>query len=100
MNVNIEIVSQKRLFGLDLNGSIVCKRASAEKFPGGWGGESQTEKRPKNSTIKPLSTISVPCVKIHGGQAPLPPAADANDRMASTFIHCLLPKLSATLTAV
>jgi len=30
-------------------------KALAEKFPGG---------RPKNSTIKPRSTISVPCMKI------------------------------------
>jgi len=27
-------------------------------------GEGVTEKRPKNSTIKPLSTKSVPCMKI------------------------------------
>jgi len=46
-------------------------RASAEKFPG----EGQRKKRPKNSTIKLLSTISVACMKIQGGGArpPCPP---------------------------
>jgi len=61
-------------------------RASAEKFPVGGpmekrpknsnkdrkiallslfqGGGERTEKRPKNSTFKPLSTIFVPCMKI------------------------------------
>jgi len=36
------------------------------------------QKRPKNSTFKPLSTIFVPCMKIHGGggTAPMLPAAD------------------------
>jgi len=29
-----------------------------------------TEKRPKNSTIKPLSTIFEPCMKIQGATAP------------------------------
>jgi len=37
-----------------------------------------SKKIPKNSTIKPLSTISVLCMKIKGVTAPLPPAADAN----------------------
>jgi len=36
----------------------------AEKFP---RGEGPTEKaRPKNSTMKLLSTLSVPCIKIQG----------------------------------
>jgi len=41
---------------------------------------AKTEKRLKNnkSTIKPLSTTYVPCMKIQGGMAPLPPAADAH----------------------
>jgi len=39
---------------------------------------SATEKRPKNSTIKPLSAISVPCMKIQESVAPLLPAADAH----------------------
>jgi len=38
-----------------------------------------TKKIPKNSTIKPLSTIFVPCMKIQeGGQGTLPLAADAH----------------------
>jgi len=47
-------------------------RASTEKFPE----VGPTEKRPKNSkidrknsTIKPLSTISVPCIKIQRGHS-------------------------------
>jgi len=32
-----------------------------------------TEKRPKNSTIMPLFTIPVSCMKIKGGPAPLLP---------------------------
>jgi len=44
---------------------LPLSRASAKKFPGGG-----TEKiRPKNSTIKPLSTLSVPSMKIQGGTA-------------------------------
>jgi len=42
-------------------------------------GEGATEKRPKNSTIKPLSTLSAPCMKIQGGHSPLPPAANAHE---------------------
>jgi len=34
------------------------------------GGEGATEKRPKTSTFKPLSTIFVPCLKIQGGHDP------------------------------
>jgi len=30
------------------------------------GGRGPTEKRPKNSPIKPLSTVFVPCMKIQG----------------------------------
>jgi len=59
---------------------FVHARASAEKFPGReerkkyqkiakktGGGGGATEKRPKNSTSKLTSTISVPCMKIQGG---------------------------------
>jgi len=47
-------------------------RALSEKVSeGGWGA---TEKlRPKNSTIKPLSTLSVSCIKIQSGRSPLAP---------------------------
>jgi len=42
-------------------------------------GGGATEKRPKNSTFKPLFTIFVPCLKTQGGATPpLPPAADAH----------------------
>jgi len=41
---------------------------SAKKFP--VGGVGATEKRPKNSTIKPLSTTFVPCMKIKDPPAP------------------------------
>jgi len=47
------------------------------------------KKRPKNSIFKPLSTIFVPCVKIQGGTAPLPPAADAH-AINRKSINCLL----------
>jgi len=36
------------------------------------GGRGARIKRPKNSTIKPLFTVFVPCMKIQGG--PCPPA--------------------------
>jgi len=56
------------------------KKKKKKKKPRGWGGGGGgNEKRPKNSTIKPLSTISVPCMKIQGGHG-LPPAANADDR--------------------
>jgi len=43
-------------------------------------GKGATEKtKPKNSTIKPHSTLSVPCMKSRGGDGPLlPPSADAH----------------------
>jgi len=47
------------------------------------------EKRPKNSTFKPLSTIFVPCLKIQEATASLPPAADAHGTVRS------LPKCNA-----
>jgi len=47
-------------------------RASAEKFPE-W-------RKPKNSTIKPFSTLSVPCMKFqwgeHGPSLPIPIAGE------------------------
>jgi len=48
------------------------ERASAEKFPGrATEKRSKKQKRPKNSTIKPLSTVS--CIKIkRGPRPPLP----------------------------
>jgi len=48
----------------------IWARASAEKFPEGGGHRNKT--RPKNSTIKPSSTLSVSCMKIQGGHGPLP----------------------------
>jgi len=53
---------------------IIQSRALAEKFSGG-----PTEKRPKNTTIKPLSAISVLCIKIQGvGHDPAPDAYEYN----------------------
>jgi len=72
---------------------IVHTRASAEKFrvtgqrkkdrkiakkaenstikpPRGGEGKGDNGKRTKNSTIKPLPTISVPCMKIQGESRP------------------------------
>jgi len=58
-------------------------RASAEIFPGRGTTlkkrQKNSKKTPKNSTVKPLSNIFVPCMKILGrGMYPLPPAADAH----------------------
>jgi len=48
------------------------------------------EKRPKDSIIKPLSTISVPCMKIQGSHAPpLPPAADAHATTYTLVQNCV-----------
>jgi len=44
--------------------------------------------RPKNSTIKPLSTISVPCMKIQWGHGPLPSPMAALGGNFDTYI-CL-----------
>jgi len=41
-------------------------RASAKKFPGVPMGKT----RPKHCTSKPLSTLTVLCMKIQGGTAP------------------------------
>jgi len=38
------------------------------------------KKKTENSTIKPLSTISVPCMKNQGGRGRLLPATDAHAR--------------------
>jgi len=90
-------------------------RVSAKKFPerGHRKKKQKIEKRPKNSTIKPLaeggqrkkspknskkipknsiikpfSTISVPSMKIQGGHGPsLPPAADAHGLLLTYFIR-------------
>jgi len=52
-----------------------------ENFPG----RRPTGKRPKNSTIKLLSTRSVPCMKFQGDHGPsLPPATDAHRKGASS----------------
>jgi len=47
-----------------------------------------SKKRPKNSTIKSLSTISVPCMKIQrrGATATLPPDADAHEHVMPNHI--------------
>jgi len=72
----------KYSYAQNCNYMILYSRASAEKFPRGGGdmgnekkhyyapSRGPTEKRPKNSTIKPLSTISVPCMKIQGRPRP------------------------------
>jgi len=56
-------------------------RALAENFPGGANGKKDRKmpKKTENNAIKPLSTIFVPCIKIQGGTAPLPPVADAHN---------------------
>jgi len=85
-------------------------KSSAEKFPGrgqqkkdrkiallsllrGGNGKKteKLQKRPKNSTINPLSTISVPCMKIQAGHVPLPPAANthASYLLIFHFLHCI-----------
>jgi len=49
-------------------------------FRGSQQKKNEYQKQAENSTFKPLSTIFVPCMKIHGrSTAPLPPAADAHD---------------------
>jgi len=54
-----------------------------------------TEKtRPKNSTIKPLFTLSVPGMKIQGG--PRPPSTVRCRRPRSTRIYRLLLDMSHT----
>jgi len=50
-------------------------------------GGGATKKIPKNSTIKPLSTIFVPDINIHN-----PPAADVH--MLTRWINALYSKLS------
>jgi len=59
------------------------KIALSSLFHGG-----QRKNRPKNSTIKPLSTISLPCMKIQrGGHGPsLPPAANAHAASSCKYI--------------
>jgi len=43
------------------------------------GGDKRKKIRPKNSTIEPLYTLSVPCLKIQGGGAGAKaPSADAH----------------------
>jgi len=58
---------------------VAPKSRGRKNFPGGGGNGKKT--RPKNSTIKPPSTLSVPCIKIQGGGPwpPLLPAADAHE---------------------
>jgi len=58
----------KRFLYISLKFLIALTRASAEKFPGGRGVNEKT--RPKNSTIKPPSTLSVSSMKIQGGHGP------------------------------
>jgi len=63
-------------------------------------GEGATKKRSKNSTIKPLSTIYVPCMKIQGVMASLPPlptpmlAAPFNSNQTFFIVHLLKLKES------
>jgi len=51
-------------------------KGDGRKFSGG----VMEKTRPKNSTIKNLSTLSVSCMKIQGrgGHSPLAPASDAH----------------------
>jgi len=58
---------QRRSCSIYMSLMVVVPRASTEKFP---GGEQQKKTRPKNSTFKPPSTLSVPCMKFQGGTAP------------------------------
>jgi len=46
---------------------MTMSRASAEKFLG--RGRETEKTRPKNSTIKPRSALSVSCMKIQGGRS-------------------------------
>jgi len=51
-----------KYFGYTLN--IINKERRQKHFGGGGGDDGKTIA--KNSTIKPLSTLSVPCMKIQG----------------------------------
>jgi len=65
-----------------LGHKVVGRKISKETLSGGGGGatekDQQIAKKTKNSTIKPLFTISVPCMNIQGGVAPLPPTVVAH----------------------
>jgi len=50
---------------------MLIQRRRQKNFQDGERGA--TENRPKNSTIKPLSTVSVQCMKIQGGDGPPAP---------------------------
>jgi len=63
----IFVVSQAKL----LNLFHLLPRASEEKFPEGGG--NGKNKKTKNCTIKPPSTLSVSCMKIQGGHGFPPP---------------------------
>jgi len=52
----------------DMHTGSFCARASAEKISRGGGGNGK--KQGQNSTIKPSSTLSVPCMKIQGRHCP------------------------------
>jgi len=59
------------------NNNIVVSRALVEKFPG----KGATEKTPiiaKKITIRPVSTISAPCMKIQVGHGPRLPISRAS----------------------
>jgi len=43
------------------------------------GGRSTEKARAKNSTIKPSSTLSVPCMKTQGGSRPPAPRSDVHE---------------------
>jgi len=60
---------------------IFPSRASAKKFPG----EGTEKTSPKNNIIKPLSTLSVPCIKFHGEPQPLLPSV-ADARASNIFL--------------
>jgi len=64
--------------GFLVQNDVLETRASAEKFSGGGGGNRKMI--PKNSTIKPPSTLSVPYLKIQGGHGLPAPAAYARTR--------------------
>jgi len=54
-------------------GGLACTQERRQKhFQGG------NEKKPKNSTINPFSTLSVSRMEIHGATTPLPPSVDAH----------------------
>jgi len=72
--------------------SLSHPRASAEIFQEGANEKNtkNSKKTPKNRIIKPLSTISVTCMKIQGGHGPPAPCC----RRPCSHLYCLHLSLS------